>query len=109
MGQTAATFPIVTSIFPGRCNNPTNLLIIATRIGTCHQETTDPQFPKINIMCPQGDPATQEDVNTVDLALKNISSAYVTATKRERVRESVYWGSQRAAMDVNSGLCVSHP
>ena len=93
-----ATPPGVTSIWPERCNNPTNLPIIAARLGTCHQGTTDPQSPKINTSRPSGgDPATQGDVNTVDWVLKNISSARVTARGRERERGSVCGGVAEGA------------
>lgn len=65
--------------------------------------------PKSILHAPQGDPATQGDVNTVNWVLKNISSVCVTARGRERERDSVCWGSRRASMDVHDGLCVLNP
>lgn len=56
----------VTSTWPGRCNRPTNLQIIAAGLGICHRSTMAPQPHKINTLCPLGDPAIQGDVNTVD-------------------------------------------
>lgn len=110
MGHPAATPPSVTSMWPGRCNNTANLSIIAARLGTFHRGMADPHSPKINTLRPSGgDPATQGDVNTVDWVLKNISSACVTATERERERGSVCRGSRRPFVDVQGGLCVLSP
>lgn len=54
-----------------------------------------PTVPQNQYLTPLWGPATQGDVNTVDLVLKNISSAYVTARERERERG----GSWRAFAD----------
>lgn len=50
--QRAATLRSVMIVLLGERNSPTNLPIIAARLRTCHQGTTDPQCPKINTLRP---------------------------------------------------------
>lgn len=51
-----------------------------------------------------GDPATQGGVDTVDWVLKNLSSACVTATERERERGGVCRGPRRRPVGVQGVL-----
>ena len=70
-GHLAATPPSVTSIWPGRCNSPTNLPIIAAGLGTCHRGSTDPRRPnKINTIRPSGGPCYPRGCQYCRLSIK---------------------------------------
>lgn len=88
----------VTSIWPGRCNNLTNLPIIAVRLGTCHRGTTDSQSPKINTMRPSGGPCYPRGCQYCRFRIKE-HFIRVCDSKRGRKRET------ECTLGVMEGVC----
>lgn len=86
VGHLAATPPSVTSIWPGRCNNPANLPVIAAGLGTCQRGTTDLRPPKINTVCPSGGPCYPRGCQYCRLGIKEHFIS-VCDSKRERKKE----------------------
>ncbi len=96
--RSVAATPGVTSIWPRRCNNPTNLSIIAARLGTCHRGTTVPQSPKINTLHPSGGPCYPRGCQYCRLGIKKHFIS-MCDSKRERKRE------RECVLGVMEGVC----